>query len=208
MVSVWTSLPLHLSCTCHALAARKYWCVMSDLNPNISSAASLWLEQTPSFHGLCFCFSSGFLGIFLFIFLKSSWFYSSCIISLFLLGLIHHIELTVFWSYTPPSSECMTCVTSTLLMICNDNSSKGSCTKWLMHFIIFTVSAGFQLTLWFVVRWVITCVLLHFCTCGWPFSRWLETFISAICSGHGCMTKEETFLEPLKGLWVRIKQPV
>lgn len=54
----------------------------------------------------------------------------------FLLGLIHHIELTVFWSYTPSSSECMTCVTSTLLMICNDNSSKGSCTKWLMHFII------------------------------------------------------------------------
>lgn len=143
-------------------------------------------------------------GYFLFIFLKSSWFYSSCIIYLFLLGLIHHVELTVFWSHAPPSSECMTCVTSTLLMICNDNSSKGSCTKWLMHFIIFTVSAGFQLTLWFVVKWVITCVLLHFCTCGWPFSLWLETFISAICSGHGCMTKEETFLEPLKGLWVRI----
>lgn len=148
--------------------------------------------------------------VFLFIFLKI----------LLILFILYYLFIfirthTAYWADCflelhppPPSSECMTCVTSTLLMICNDNSSKGSCTKWLMHFIIFTVSAGFQLTLWFVVRWVITCVLLHFCTCGWPFSLWLETFISAICSGHGCMTKEDTFLEPLKGLWVRIKQPV
>lgn len=88
MVSVWTSLPLHLLCTCHALAARKYWCVMSDLNPNISSAASLWLEQTPSFHGLRFCFFS-----WVFIYLKSYWFYSSCIIYLFFIR-----TRTSFWA--------------------------------------------------------------------------------------------------------------
>lgn len=48
----WTSLALPLSCTCHALAARKYWRVRIDPNPNISSAASVWLDQTPSIvHG-------------------------------------------------------------------------------------------------------------------------------------------------------------
>lgn len=44
----WTSLPLPFPCTCHALAARKYWRVRIDPNPNIGSAASVWLDQTPS----------------------------------------------------------------------------------------------------------------------------------------------------------------
>lgn len=34
--------------SCHALAARKYWRVRMEPNPNISSAASVWWDQTPS----------------------------------------------------------------------------------------------------------------------------------------------------------------
>lgn len=70
------------------------------------------------------------------------------------------------------------------------------------------VKTGSHLTLWFVVRWLITCVLLHFCTCTCPFSLWLEIFISTVCARHGCMTQEETFLDLWKLFWVWIKQPV
>lgn len=55
---------------------------------------------------------------------------------------------------------------------------------------------------WFVVRWLITYVLLHFCMYACPFSLWLESFILAVCSGHGCMTQEKPFLELWKALWV------
>lgn len=44
----WAFCPLPFPYSCHALAARKYWRVRMDPNPNISSAASVWSDQTPS----------------------------------------------------------------------------------------------------------------------------------------------------------------
>lgn len=58
----WALCPLLLLYSCHALAARKYWRVRIEPNPNISSAASVRSDQTPSICHLYLFFYFNFVG--------------------------------------------------------------------------------------------------------------------------------------------------
>lgn len=194
-------LPLLLSCTCHALAARKYWRVISEINPNISSAASLWLEPTPSLSWLLiFPLSSGFLSVVFsfFFFFFNLLNFISLVLFMFFLRLVSYwvdyflaLQPSLIWVYDMCDFYIINDPGFAMITHLRAAAQNGWCLHYFYSICWFLAIQSH----WFVVRWLITYVLLHFCVCACPSSLWLESFISAICSGHGCMTQEETFLD-------------
>lgn len=86
--------------SCHALAARKYWRVRMDPNPNISSAASVWSDQTPSIAidaGSLFVLQMWWLLLFDFFFLHSVsfgfYFFSKNVFACLILGIFFYFLL-------------------------------------------------------------------------------------------------------------------
>lgn len=103
----WAFRPLPFPYTCHALAARKYWRVRMDPNPNISSAASVWPDQTPSiainigsFFGL-HCVCNGFTALLILFFIYYLHF-SFSILFMFFIKRCDALSLHSSYTPTPP----------------------------------------------------------------------------------------------------------